>query len=171
MQIVVRNITKDNMVDFDNDHVLNLPMGEESLNQFLGKYEWIIVDGEIGDDYTDIRKLNQLLKEYGEEKLHILCCSTNNFLIDELLEKDDPDAFIIIDFDVETESYNGGNGVICDDWWKGYLLFKLGYVQFPFKYTDEMEDYLKFEQLWYTAESENWRETRYQGHCYLMTKL
>ena len=90
MQIVVRNITKDNMVDFDNDHVLNLPMGEESLNQFLGKYEWIIVDGEIGDDYTDIRKLNQLLKEYGEEKLHILCCSTNNFLIDELLEKDDP---------------------------------------------------------------------------------
>lgn len=36
MQIVVRNITKDNMVDFDNDHVLNLPMGKESLNQFLG---------------------------------------------------------------------------------------------------------------------------------------
>lgn len=70
-------------------------------------------------------------------------------MIDELLEKDDPDAFIIIDFDVETESYNGGNGV----------------------YTDEMEDYLKFEQLWYTAESENWRETRYQRHCYLMTKF
>mgnify|MGYP006939746272 FL=1 len=170
MQLVVRNITKDNMVDFDNDHVLNLPMEEESLNQFLGKYEWIIVDGEIGDDYTDIRKLNQLLKEYGEENLRILCCSTNNFLINELLDVD-PDNFIIIDFDAETESYNGGNGVICDDWWKGYLLFKLEYEQFPFKYTDEMEDYLKFEQLWYTAESEDWRATRYQGHWYLMKKF
>lgn len=33
MKIVIRNITKDTMVDFNNDHVITLPMDEEKLKK------------------------------------------------------------------------------------------------------------------------------------------
>ena len=36
MEITIRNITKDNMRDFSNDHTINLPMDEEKLRSMLG---------------------------------------------------------------------------------------------------------------------------------------
>lgn len=45
MEITIRNITKDTMVDFNNDHTITLPMDEEKLRNMLGNDEWIIVDG------------------------------------------------------------------------------------------------------------------------------
>ena len=36
MEIVIRNITKDTMVDFNNDHVITLPMDEEMISLRLG---------------------------------------------------------------------------------------------------------------------------------------
>lgn len=166
MLITIRNITKDTMIDFNNDHTLNLPMDEEKLREFLGHDEWIIVDSPIGEELTDIIRLNNLLKIRTETDVLIL---GKSYLIDEIINND----FIIVDFDDETSSYDGGHGVFADDWWKGYVLHDLGYEQFPFEYKLEMEDYLKFEQLWYTAESEGWREIRYNNNnnTYLVRKV
>ena len=43
-------------------------------------------------------------------------------------------------------------------------------IDFPFKYTDEMEGYVKFEQLWYTAESSGWNAVIINGRPYLVCK-
>ena len=166
MLITIRNITKDTMVDFNNDHTLNFSIDEEKLRNFLGHDEWIIVDSPIGEELTDIIQLNNLLKTRTETAVLILS-SGESYLIDEIINND----FIIVDFDNETSSYNGGNGVFADDWWKGYVLHDLGYEQFPFEYKPEMENYLNFEQLWYTAESEGWREIRYNNNTYLVRKV
>lgn len=44
----------------------------------------------------------------------------------------------------------------------------MGYINFPFAYTEDMEDYVKWEQLWYTANSEGWCNVRYNGNTYLV---
>ena len=36
MEITIRNITKDTMLDFNNDHTITLPMDEEKLKSMLG---------------------------------------------------------------------------------------------------------------------------------------
>ena len=78
MEIVIRNITKDTMVDFNNDHVITLPMDEEKLRNMLGNDEWIIIDAPVGDEFTNIEKLNALLNETDEDNLRIL---TKAFLV------------------------------------------------------------------------------------------
>ena len=69
MKITIRNITKDNMKDFRNDHTITLPMEETALKMFLGSDEWIIVDAPIGEELTNIMELNELLTEKSEEDL------------------------------------------------------------------------------------------------------
>ena len=168
MEIVIRNITKDTMEDFNNDHIINLPMDEEKLRKFLGKDEWIIIGSPIGGDMTNILGLNQLLTETDEETLRILAKAF--FYYDEIKEMIEDGNYTIIDFKSETQEYNYGNGVFADDWWKGFLLFQLGYEKFPFEYTEKMEDYVKFEQLWYTADSEGWCDVTYDGKTYLVKR-
>lgn len=97
MLITIRNITKDTMVDFNNDHTLNFPMDEEKLRDFLGHDEWIIVDSPIGEELTDIIQLNNLLKTRTETAVLILS-SGESYLIDEIINND----FIIVDFDDKT---------------------------------------------------------------------
>lgn len=163
MEITIRNITRDTMVDFDNDHTITLPMDEEKLRNMLGNDEWIIIDSPVGDEFTSILQLNAILDIHSEETIRIL---SRSYLLNEIMESD----FIIINFDEETKEYNNGNGVCADDWWKGYILHDFGYERFPFEYKPEMENYLKFEQLWYTAESEGWCDVRYNGNTYLVKK-
>ena len=79
--------------------------------------------------------------------------------------------FTIVDFDGETQSYNCGNGVICDDWWKGFVLHDLGYVSFPFTYTEDMEDYVRFESLWTDANCNGWRECTVSNNTYLVCRF
>lgn len=42
MEITIRNITKDTMIDFNNDHTITLPMDKEKLKSMLGNDEWFI---------------------------------------------------------------------------------------------------------------------------------
>ena len=167
MEITIRNITKDTMVDFNNDHTITLPMDEEKLRNMLGNDEWIIVDAPVGDEFTNIEKLNALLNETDEDNLRIL---TKAFLLNEIMESGF-DNFSIVDFDAETSQYNGGNGVIVDEEWYGRVLHDLGYINFPFAYTEDMEDYVKWEQLWYTANSEGWCNVRYNGNICPMRRI
>ena len=71
MTITIRNITKDTMMDFNNDFTISLPMEEDKLLEFLGSDEWIIVDSPIGEELTNIIELNELLTEKSEEDLKI----------------------------------------------------------------------------------------------------
>lgn len=164
MTIWIRNITKDTMVDFNNDHELNLPMPEDELRKFLGNDEWIVIDSPIGEEFIDILELNALVEEYGEERL---CMLAQSFLLDEIADSDP----IVINFDEETKEYANGNGAYPDAWWLGYLMHDLGLISFPFEYTEEMEDYVKFELLWNTAESEGWRTIGYKGDTYIVALI
>lgn len=166
MEITIRNITKDNMRDFSNDHTINLPMDEEKLRSMLGNDEWIIVDSPVGKEFTNITKLNEILSKMGEDTLQIL---TKAFLLSEVMETE-IENFTIIDFDSETAQYNCGYGVPGDEEWYGRVLHDLGYINFPFKYTEDMEDYVKFEQLWYTANSDGWCDIRHNGNTYLVKR-
>ena len=165
MEIIIRNITKDTMVDLKNDHTIVLPMDNEKLQAFLGNDEWIIVCSPIGEELTNITELNDLLLKVDPEELLIL---SEAYCFDEIKEMDE--NYTIINFTEETAQYNNGNGVFESDWWMGYVLHQLGYINFPFEYTDEMEDYVKFEQLWLTANSEGWIAVRHDGNLYLVKK-
>lgn len=160
MDVFLRNITTDEDVE------VSLPMDSGKLKELTGKDEWIIADSPVGEEFTSILMLNELVKRFGEENLMVLA---EVFLLSEIEEKE-PDDFVIIDFDSETACYNDGNGFIFTDWEKGFALHDLGYVDFPFKYTDEMEGYVKFEQLWYTAESSGWNAVIINGRPYLVCK-
>jgi hypothetical protein len=163
MEITIRNITKDTMIDFNNDHTITLPMDEEKLRNILGDDEWIVVDG-VPDELTNIIDLNNRISEIGEDDF---CILVKAFIPKEAMEIED---YTIVDFDAETSQYNGGNGVIADEEWYGIVLHDLGYINFPFAYTEDMEDYVKWEQLWYTANSEGWRNVRYNGNTHLVKK-
>ena len=163
MEITIRNITKDTMIDFNNDHTIILPMDEEKLRNILGDDEWIVVDG-VPDELINIIDLNNRISEIGEDDFYILAKA---FIPKEAMEIED---YTIVDFDAETSQYNGGNGVIADEEWYGRVLHDLEYINFPFAYTEDMEDYVKWEQLWYTANSDGWCNVRYNGNTYLVKR-
>ena len=54
------------------------------------------------------------------------------------------------------------------DEWKGFVLFQEGYGDLPFEYKEEMEGYIKWEQVWYTADSDGWVEVKYKDKTYLV---
>lgn len=164
MEITIRNITKDTLVDFNNDHTLRFPMEEDKLRKLLSDDEWIIVDSPIGEELTNILELNRLLFDKDWEDIEVLQSAKYTF---EEIQKGE---FTIIDFSSETSQWNNGNGVIADEWWKGYLLHDLGYVKFPFEYKEEMEDWVKFEDLWTDADCDGWRETRVDNNTYLIKR-
>ena len=72
MEITIRNITKDTMLDFNNDYTITLPMDEEKLKSMLGNDEWIIVDSPVGDELTNIMQLNNLFDDHEEETVELL---------------------------------------------------------------------------------------------------
>ena len=170
MEVWIRNITKDTMVDFDNDHCINLPIEEGKLNNLLGDDEWIIVDSPVGEELTNIKKLNEIIQTYnevfsdGDEILQMLC---KTYLLSEI---EDPYDVIIINFDEETETWCCGNGAPYTDEYKGLLLHSLGLIALPFQYTEEMEDWINWEMLWNQAETEGWREVYFKGNHYLVRR-
>ena len=76
--------------------------------------------------------------------------------------------FTILCFDDLTSQYQGGLGVFASDEWKGFVLFHEGYGELPFEYKEEMEDYIKWDCVWSTAECEGWREVEYKNKTYLV---
>jgi hypothetical protein len=168
MEITIRNITKDTMVDFDNDHTINLPMDKEKLRELLGEDEWIIIDSPVGEELTDITELNELLTEINYDDLMIL---SETYLYNEIKEMvKNGNEYTIIDFESETANWGGGYGVPETEEYKGFLLFNLGYANLPFEYTEAMEDYIRWETVWATAECEGWREVRHNGKLYLIDR-
>ena len=166
MEITIRNITKDNMRDFSNDHTINLPMDEEKLRSMLGNDEWIIVDSPVGEEFTNITKLNEILSEMDENTLMILSTTYLFSEIEDAIENER--EFTILCFDDLTSQYQGGLGVFASDEWKGFVLFHEGYGELPFEYKEEMEDYIKWDCVWSTAECEGWREVEYKNKTYLV---
>jgi hypothetical protein len=165
MDIVIRNITKDTMTDFDNDKRIALPMRKFQLREILGDDEWIIVDSPIGEELTDIFELNQLLLTSDFDDLMIL---SQAYLYNEVEEIIHNRNYIIVDFNAVTANWCAGNGVPETDEYKGFVLFREGYAQLPFEYTEEMEDYIRWENVWTTAECEGWIDVRYNGNLYLI---
>ena len=161
MRATIRNLTK------DYDKELSFPMEDEKLESSLGKDEWILIDAQVGEELTDINQLNKLFQQIDEETIFIL---SKAFYLEEIFEIAEKQNFSVVNFTEETAQYNAGNGVSADDWWKGRVLFDLGYEKFPFRYLPEMENYLKFEQLWYTADSEGWVEVTYCSNTYLVKR-
>ena len=166
MEITIRNITKDNMRDFSNDHTINLPMDEEKLRSMLGNDEWIIVDSPVGEEFTNITKLNEILSEMDENTLMILSTTYLFSEIEDAIENER--EFTILCFDDLTSQYQGGLGVFASDEWKGFVLFHEEYGELPFEYKEEMEDYIKWDCVWSTAECEGWREVEYKNKTYLV---
>lgn len=167
MEVVIRNITKDNLCDFSNDHVISLPMKEERLRSLLGDDEWIIVDSPVGGEMTSIVKLNELLTEIEEDDLMVL---SQAYLLDEIIDcVENEREFSIINFNEEVACYKCGiGGIYPDEEWKGRIMFESGYVRFPFEYTPEMEDYINWGGLWTEAECDGWREVEYRSETYLV---
>lgn len=167
MEVVIRNITKDNLCDFSNDHVISLPMKEERLRSLLGDDEWIIVDSPVGGETTSIVKLNELLTEIEEDDLMVL---SQAYLLDEIIDcVENEREFSIINFNEEVACYKCGiGGIYPDEEWKGRIMFESGYVRFPFEYTPEMEDYINWDRLWTEAEYDGWREVEYRSETYLV---
>ena len=166
MEIIVRNITKDNMIDFSADRSLRFPMPEEELKSILGEDEWIIIDSPIGDELTSITKLNEMAGKYDPDALDVL---SQTYLFNELADKEGDD-FVIINFDAVTSQWGCGNGVSDTDEWKGLVLFVEGFASLPFEYTPEMEDYIRWENVWQTAETEGWRAVT-DGDTYLVKEV
>jgi hypothetical protein len=168
MEITIRNITKDTMVDFNNDHTINLPIDEEKLRELLGNDEWIIVDSPVGEELTNITELNELLTEIDYDDLMIL---SETYLYSEIKEMvENGNEYTIIDFISETANWGDSYGMPGTEENEGFLLFTLGYEKLPFEYTEAMEDYIRWETLWTTAECEGWREVRYNGKLYLVKR-
>lgn len=167
MEVIIRNITKDNLRDFSNDHVISLPMSEEKLRSMLGDDEWIIMDSPVGGEMTSIVKLNELLTEIEEDDLMVL---SQAYLLDEIIDcVENEREFLIINFNEEVACYKCGiGGIYPDEEWKGRIMFESGYVRFPFEYTPEMEDYINWDRLWTEAECDGWREVEYRSETYLV---
>ena len=60
MEITIRNLTK------DVDKTINFPMETERLTELLGNDEWIIIDSPVGEELTNITKLNEIVTTYNE---------------------------------------------------------------------------------------------------------
>ena len=167
MDVTIRNITKDNMRDFSNDHTISLPMEEEKLRSLLGDDEWIIVDSPVGEELTSIAGLNELLTEIEEDDLMVL---SQTYTFDEIVDcVENGREFSIINFNEETACYNGGiGGIYPDEEWKGRIMFETGYMGVPFEYTPEMEDYINWDRIWTEAECDGWREVEYKSETYLV---
>ena len=161
MWIVIRDLTLDKDIEMD------LPT-ELYLNP---EHEYIIVDHDNTlepNEYTNIKELNDFLLEckkndISDETLKILSAS---YLFEEVIYKIKKEDFTIVDFDFVTAMWFSPN--INSDREKGLVLFEEGYMQLPFEFTREMEDWIRWENLWDQAESEGWRVVKLNGYNYLV---
>lgn len=173
MEIVLRNLTN------DQDMNLHLPMGERTLENILVPgHEYIIVDHDRTlnvSEYDSIREVNDFLlsckDDYAtdENTLEIL---SSNFLYGEVLEMVREGSFFLINFTEATEGWNFGNGGdINSEEDKGRILHENG-MRFDWEkehpITKEMEDYIKWDCLWNTAESNGWVSFSHKGNDYLV---
>lgn len=163
----IKDITVDNYLD------IQLPVEDLSELRLNPNHEYLFCDGDIDfPEYISIKEMNEFLlladEQYYKEDLKILFAA--DYLLDEVKYGLEHDGFTIIDFDNETSQWNCENGVIADDWWKGYLLHYMEYVKFPFECKEEMEGYVKFENLWTEANCDGWREVSIDYHTYLVKR-
>ena len=172
MIVTIRDLTKDDGISFKADITIKLPMEEAKLKEILGDDEWIIVDAPLGDEHTSILKLNKVCRfwteKYSENDLNIVAQS---YLFSEIAEAMDADIeFIIVSYEDIASEWNNGNGYYPSEDWLGLALFTAGYAHLPFKYEEAMEDYIRWDNVWHTAESEGWRHISYGGRTYMVNR-
>lgn len=163
----IKDITVNNYLD------IQLPVEDLSELRLNPNHEYLFCDGDIDfPEYISVKEMNEFLlladETLSKKDLQILF---STYLFNEIqYALKNGNEFTIIDFDSETSQWNNGNGVIANDWWKGYLLHDLGYISFPFEYKEEMEDYVRFECLWTEANCDGWREVSIDNHTYLVKR-
>lgn len=176
MIITVRNITKDE--EFD----IQLPIKSKKIMKetFNHENEYIIIDHDQTLDlseYDSIQDVNDFLiacQEEYEIDVEILKILSSHYTYREVKEMIIKGNYSIIDFSSATEGWNFGNGGDInsnDD--KGRVLHDNG-MMFDWEnnnpITEEMMDYIKWEQLWFTAETLGWIVIHYDHKDYLVHK-
>ncbi len=168
IEIWIRDIT------VEEDIRLMLPVEQGILTKKLKKnHEYIITDSSFLDcsEYENIEEVNKLLllcEENGIDK-NTLQVLQKAFLYKELSEIIESMNFVTLDFDNITSEWNYQYGVPDTEEWYGFVLFQEGYGRLPFEYTEDMEDYIRWELIWQTAETEGWMAIRGEdSHTYLV---
>ena len=169
MRITVRDLTQN--VDFN----ISLPTESENLRKSLREgHEYIIIDHDgilRPGELSDINELNDFLiyckeNDIDDNTLRILSVT---YLYEEVLECVKRDSYTIVDFTSETaEWFCGVGGDYSDNEHLGLCLFSAGYGNLPFPYTEEMEDYIKWEYVWTDAQCTGWRRVIVENKCYLV---
>ena len=157
MKLFIRDLTE------DRDLEITVPYTEDLLTK---DHEYIILDQQDVpvklSEYDNIAQLNSFLLKiqesgYSEDALKAI---GNSYLYSEIIEafKKDDDPFVII----EVES--------TDDSDLGYALYEIGVSYFPFKMPKGAEDYIRWEQNWYAADSDGWRKVSDGNDQYYIVK-
>ena len=166
MELIIRNITKDEEITID------LPMNILKLEEILGKDEFIIIDAENilpVSTYDSIIEINTFLEncmenDVDEDELAIL--KQAGYTYGEIKDMVIAGGYTIINFTEETAEWSSAD--IYSDYDKGLCLQTSGYAELPFKYDDSMEDYISWEKVWFDADGNGWRTARHDYHDYIV---
>lgn len=169
MDLYLRDLTD------GRDLKLTIPMETEKLEELLESHEYLICDNSLADscldidDYTSVRGLNEFLLYCKEESISdevILVIGKCTCGFEEIKETIECGEYCIVlpeavNWDVDMSSDSD----------KGLLLFSAGYMNLPFSYTPEMEDYIRWDAVWNDANCSGWCRVRldcdqdYLVHC------
>ncbi|MBO5551238.1 MAG: antirestriction protein ArdA, partial [Lachnospiraceae bacterium] len=129
---------------------IEVPYTENPLTK---RHEYIIVDQDgipfHLSEYDSISDVNELLLKMTENNMpkQAMEAIGKSYLFSEIKEafEEDDDPFEVIDPETSDDSD-------C-----GYALYRAGISYLPFEVPEDAEDYIRWEQAWYAAETDGWR--------------
>ena len=167
--LFIRDLTSDQDID------LCLPMTEEKLKEKLKNgHEYIILDNDFSDaeislnisEHENIQEINSFLNECQENLIDndiIVIVNRNTSDFEEMKSVIENNSYIMVSpadvsWDVDMTS----------DYDKGLLLFSCGFVNLPFTYEPEMENYIRWDGIWTDASCSGWVHERTANGDYLV---
>lgn len=167
MEITLKDITAGKYV------TLTLPQeNSENIRGIETDHEYITADTDgtlPPEEYTSIQEYNDILlaaeNPYSKEELMVL---SKTYLLNEIREIVQDGGKQIFDFDAATADWNCGNGAPHSDEDMGRYLYQEGYNFLPAAIPEELEDYIRWEQNWFSAESAGARKVLMDNHLYII---